>query len=278
MHEKITLFTASFRIIFLAAVLLPVILQSCICATEGVNRGDINLYPIGQEWELGKELASQLDAELPLVRDPAALSYLNDLGTEIVAQTELHDRPWQFYLVADTAVNAFALPGGHIYVNTALIEAADSVSELAGVLAHEVAHITARHSTERLTRAFGFERLTRIILDQNAGILEQIIAEIVGQGVFAKFSRDDEREADRLGLDYMLAAGYDPAGMLSFFEDLLVERRRKPDLAEQFFATHPLTEERIQTIAGLTAARSFLAENLQGESEFEKLKQRLKEN
>lgn len=225
------------------ALLIP----GCTCSSDSVNRGDLNIISLDEEWRMGHEFAQQIARELPLLEGSTAQAYVQQLGEEIVAETELAERTWTFHVVDDATVNAFAVPGGHVYVHAGLIVAAENVAELSGVMAHEVAHITARHSTERLTKAYGLNVLSQLILSEDAGFIERAIADLIGTGALAKFSRNDEREADLLGLDYMYEAGYDPAGMAAMFETLLETRQRRPNVVEQFFSTHPLTERRIDT-------------------------------
>lgn len=224
------------------------ILMGWGCATTGVNRGDLNLVSLDQEWEMGQQLEAEIAREMNLVRDGDALAYINQLGNRIVNQTNMRDLPWEFHIVEDPAINAFNIPGGHVYVNTGLIEAAGSAAELAGVMAHEIAHGVARHGTERITKAYGLNIVASLVLGNNPGVIEQIVAQIAGTGAIAKFSRDDEREADALGVTYMYNAGYNPQGMVAMFERLLQERQRRPSSIEQFFSTHPLSEERIRNI------------------------------
>ncbi len=218
------------------------------CASSGVNRGDVNLVSCEQEWQLGQQLERDLSGQLRLVQDRRSLNYLTAVGQRIVRQTELAQAPWEFHLVADPEVNAFNIPGGHVYVHSGLVSSTRSVSELAAVLAHEIAHGVSRHGTEQLTRVYGLNILATLALGENPALYQQLLAQIAGTGAIAKFGRDAEREADHLGLRYMQAAGYDGRGMVSLFEKLLSERRRRPGKVERFFATHPLTEERIAEV------------------------------
>lgn len=228
-------------------LLLPLLaLASCTC--RGVNRGDVNLVSLDREWAMGEQLAAEIGRQVTLVDDPEAQAYLQALGTSLVQETERTDRPWRFHLVADPSVNAFAIPGGHVYVHTGLVEAAQTVDELAGVVGHEVAHGVARHGTERMTKVYGLERILALVVGGEAGLLEQIAIGVIGSGTVAKFSRDDEREADDLGLGYMAEAGYAPGGMARMFETMLALRQRRPGLLERFFASHPMTEERIESV------------------------------
>lgn len=218
------------------------------CATTGVNRGELNLVSLDEEWRLGQQIEQELARQVKLVDDSAALAYVSTMGRRIVQQTELGNRTWKFHVVADPSINAFNTPGGHVYVNTGLILAADNAAELAGVMAHEIAHGVARHGTERISQAYGLQIGAGLLLGQNPSAVKQIATQIAAGGLVAKFSRDDEREADRLGVRYMHGAGYDPQGMATMFEELLAQRTRQPSSVERFFSTHPLSEERIQNV------------------------------
>ncbi len=222
------------------------VLVAYACASSGVNKGDFNLVSYQEEWQLGAELEQDIAKELRLVNDPNALAYINRMGMRLVAQTELAQAPWEFHIVVDPEINAFNIPGGHVYVNTGLIAATDNASELAGVIAHEASHGVARHGTEQLSKAYGFDIIASLILGQNPPIYQQLIAQIVGAGFFAKYGRDAEREADHLGVLYMYNAGYDAHGMVTMFQELLSRQKSQPGAVESFFASHPLTQERIK--------------------------------
>ena len=218
------------------------------CASSGVNQGDVNLVSLEEEWQLGAQLEQDLARQLDLVNDRSALSYVNQLGRQLVAQTEMRELPWEFHLVDSPEVNAFNIPGGHVYINTGLVGAADNAAELAGVMAHEISHGVARHGTEQLTRAYGIQIVGGVLLGQNPAAYEQILAQIVAGGALASFSRGAEREADDLGVGYMARARYDPEGLATMFEELLQRRRSQPGAVEQFFSTHPLAEDRIRDV------------------------------
>lgn len=218
------------------------------CASSGVNQGDFNLVSLEEEWQLGRQLERDVNQKVRLANDSTLERYVESLGQRLVAQTELANLPWSFHVVADPQINAFNIPGGHVYVNTGLIAASGDVAELAGVMAHEIAHGTARHGTEQLTRSYGLSLIAGAALGQNPEAYQQILAQVLGGGALAKFSRDAEREADTLGIRYMARAGYDPLGMARMFETLLSQRRRQPSAVEQFFSSHPLTEERIREV------------------------------
>ncbi|HUP02245.1 MAG TPA: M48 family metallopeptidase [Gemmatimonadota bacterium] len=223
-------------------------LAAYACASSGVNKGDFNLISYQEEWALGAQLERDIARQLPLVNDRVVLAYVNRIGQRIVSQTELAQAPWKFHVVADRQINAFNIPGGHVYVNTGLIAAADNVAELAGVISHETAHGVARHGTEQLSKAYGFNIIAGLALGANPPIYQQLLASVVGAGTFARFGRDAEREADQLGVVYMYNAGYDPHGMVTMFQELLSRRQRTPGAVEEFFSSHPLTEDRIQEV------------------------------
>ncbi len=228
----------------LALTIIPSLLTGG-CATSGVNSGDLNIVSLDEEWQLGRQLSADIAQQMTLVNDPQALAYLDKMGRAIVAQTEMRNLPWEFHIVKDPAINAFNIPGGHVYVNTGLVASASNSAELAGVLAHEITHGVSRHATERISKQYGLSMGAGVLLGQNPAVYEQLLTSIIGGGAMAKFSRDDEREADRLGIRYMNAAGYDPAAMATMFEKLQAEGQRRPSGLEQFFSTHPLTQERI---------------------------------
>jgi predicted Zn-dependent protease len=233
------------RIVHRTATAALLALAIAGCASSGVNQGQLNLISLQEEWQLGQQLERDLAQKLPLVNDRAALAYVNEVGQRIVRQTEMGNLPWEFHLVANREVNAFNIPGGHVYVNTGLIAEADDAAEFAGVLAHEISHGVSRHGTEQLSRAYGLSILGGILLGQNPAAYQQILAQIVAQGSLARFSRSAESEADRLGIRYMYGAGYDPRGLVDIFQKLLSARQRRPSSVERFFSTHPLTEERL---------------------------------
>ncbi|MFL6247529.1 MAG: M48 family metallopeptidase [Thermoanaerobaculia bacterium] len=230
---------------FFAVVLAS--LMAAGCGSAG-GAGDFNLISIEEEWQLGNQLSQDIERQVRLNNDPAVNAYVQDMGRRIVAQAAppFNQLPWQFHVVEDEAINAFAIPGGHVYVNTGLIKNADNASELAGVMAHEISHVLARHSTEQLSRQYGLSVIAGAVLGQNPGQLAQIAAQLVAGGALARFSREAEEEADRIGIQAMAAAGYNPNGMATMFEELLEHQKTQPSRVEQFFSTHPLTQDRLK--------------------------------
>jgi beta-barrel assembly-enhancing protease len=201
-----------------------------------------------QEIEMGADYARQINAQLPLVQDPEVNRYINVLGDSLARMTGVTDLQWTFYVVDAREVNAFAVPGGYIYLNRGLIERTDRLDEVAGVLAHEIGHVVRRHSVkqlERLQRAqIGVTVgcvLTGVCGGQGTGAL----IDITGAAVFARFSRQDELEADHVGFDIVVQSGISPQGIATMFEKLLAERQRSPGALDGLFATHPLEEDRL---------------------------------
>jgi predicted Zn-dependent protease len=211
-----------------------------------------------QEVQLGADYSRQINRQLPLVTDRASNDYINRLGRQIASRADQRGIPYTFYIVNSDGVNAFAIPGGYVYVNRGLIERADNVSELAGVLGHEIGHIVERHSIERLQRAQNANTmlgvLYGVLLRRQPSGVEQAGVQVAGSAVFAGYSRDAEREADRVAIPYLIRSGINPNGLPSFFEELMAERRRNPSRVEGWFSTHPLEQERIQNTRAVIAA------------------------
>lgn len=212
-----------------------------------------------QEVQLGEEYSAQLARELPLVQDRQVVQYINQLGNSIARQADPRGIQYSFYVVNAPEVNAFAVPGGHVYINRGLIERADNMSEIAGVLAHEIGHVVHRHGIDQVQRAqnanLGLSVLYGVLLGRNPSGVEQVGIQGIGTAVFAGYSRDAEREADQTAVNYLTVAGIHPAGLVTMFEKLMAERQRDPSAVERWFSTHPTTQERIdnvrQTIAAL---------------------------
>lgn len=234
-----------------------------------------------QEVQLGAQQAAQINRQLPLVRDAAINRYINDLGRSIARYADPRGIRYNFYVVDSEQVNAFAIPGGHVYVNRGLIERADNLSELAGVLGHEIAHVSERHGIEQWQRAqranMGLQVLYGVLLGRRPGTVERVGIQAGGAAVFASYGRDAEREADLRGVEFVTRAGIHPRGMVTFFQELLAERRRNPSRVEQWFSTHPLTEERIANTSQAIDAMDLERRNLTVDTRaFERFRSRVR--
>ncbi|MBV9773736.1 MAG: M48 family metalloprotease [Gemmatimonadetes bacterium] len=211
-----------------------------------------------EEVQVGAQNAAQISQQLPIVQDAAINQYVNQIGTSISSRADPRGIPYHFFVVNSSVVNAFSIPGGYVYVNRGLVDRASNASELAGVLGHEIGHVVERHGIEQWQRAqnanTGLALLYGVLLGRNPGTLEQVGIQAVGSGVLARYSRDDERQADADGVQFTMRAGYNPNGMVTFFQKLLGEQQGNPSALQQWFSTHPLTQERITSTRQMVSA------------------------
>lgn len=206
---------------------------------------------------MGRQYAAEINRQLPIVDDPAVHRYVNTLGNRIQRQEGARDIPYTFYVVNSNEINAFAVPGGFVYVNRGLIERTDNLAELAGVLAHEIGHVEARHSAEMMERTQAANvgvGIAAVLLGGPPSGVAGAAVDIGAQAWFASHSREAENEADAIAVDLLPRAGIDPNGLVTFFMELIAERERSPSQLEQWFSTHPLTEERIANVRALIRA------------------------
>lgn len=244
-----------------------------------INGGFINWMAVGMEKEvaLGRSLAAEVDREAKFVDDPIITEYVNRVGQNIVLHSDAKV-PFTIKVIDSDEVNAFALPGGFFYVNKGLILAADNEAELAGVMAHEIAHVAARHAVENQAKAtlMDYGLLAgSIFLGGIPGLIVNNAGPLAALLGFMKFSRGAESEADKLGVQYLYASGYDPNALATMFEKLSAKNKKKPGFISKAFATHPQPPER--RTASLTLVSRFpeREEYTISTSEFQKVKGRL---
>jgi predicted Zn-dependent protease len=244
-----------------------------------VGKG-VNLYSLQREIALGKQAAMEVEKTARMINDPVVTEYVNRVGQNIVRNSDCKV-PFTIKVIDSDEINAFALPGGFFYVNSGLILRADEEAELAGVMGHETAHVCARHGTKTATKGELMQLATiPVMILVPYGMAGYGIYEGLNLAIpmsYLKFSRDNEREADFLGLQYMYKAGYDPNAFVSFFEKIEAEERRHPGSIPKVFATHPPTPDRVQKaqeeIATILPTRD---EYIVTTSEFDMVKDRLR--
>lgn len=246
---------------------------------RNINGGFIGKIAGGTEKEVrqGREAAAEVDRQAKFVDDPIITEYVNRVGQNIVLHSDAKV-PFTIKVIDSDEVNAFALPGGFFYVNKGLLLAADNEAELAGVMAHEIAHVAARHAVENQAKASLLEYAAlgaSIFLGGIPGMIYQNTAGIGLLGIFMKFSRGAEEEADKLGVQYMYAAGYDPGAMATMFEKLEAKNKKKPGFISRAFATHPAPPDRRQAAISLAARFPEREEYVISSSEFQRVKSRL---
>jgi predicted Zn-dependent protease len=241
------------------------------------GKGLGNWYSLESEIRMGKQYAQQVEASVKLVQDPVVNEYVNRIGQNLVRNSDAKV-PFTIKVIDSDDINAMALPGGFFYVNTGLILAADEEAELAGVMAHEIAHVAARHATRGQTRAqlANLASIPLIFVGGGIGYAVRSAAGLALPMTFLTFSRGFEAEADYLGLQYMYKTGYDPQAFVAFFEKIQAKEKKKPGSLAKAFSTHPQTPDRIEKsqyeIAHVLPARDQYIVNT---SEFDDVKARL---
>jgi predicted Zn-dependent protease len=214
---------------------------------RNINKRSIQFSSIESDVRVGKQAAAEVEREVQLINDPVVTEYINRLGQNIVRNSDATQFTFTFKVVDSDEVNAFALPGGFSYVNSGLILAADDEAELVGVMAHEIAHVAARHASENNSKAtlLQIAMIPAVILTGGvAGTAIQQVGQIALPVQMFKFSRGAEKEADFLGLEYMYLSGYDPAATISFFEKLQAKESSRK--VNSLFASHPPTPDRVE--------------------------------
>jgi predicted Zn-dependent protease len=221
-----------------------------LCSSVG-GAGDINLVSVADEIKIGREAQREVKAQTPEVGG-AVGAYVTGIGRQLAAHAGGPRYPYSFSLANYREINAFALPGGPVWLNRGAIQAARTEAQLAGVLAHEIAHVTQRHAAQQMSKgviANGLLGLFGALLGNSGGArTAQTGAQLLAGGYMMKFSRDDEREADRVGAQILRRTGWDPHGMLEFLQILREKQGRDPGSVEVFLSTHPSPAERVEQL------------------------------
>lgn len=236
----------------------------------------ITLVSVEDEIAIGRQANAEVQKQVAPLRDAQTLAYLRGMGQRLARQAPGPKYPYSFSAADYREINAFALPGGPVWIHRGVLHAATSESQVAGVLAHEIAHIAQRHAADQLTTItlthWGLGLLGAVLGNSGGAGVAQIAAGLLANGFFLKFSRDDEREADRVGLDIMRRAGWDGRGMVELFDILRRESARNPGSVEVFFSSHPSPQDRIAQLQAEIARRPG---GMRDSEQFRQIKARL---
>lgn len=237
---------------------------------------------VQQQIAIGKQAVAEIDQTMPVVHDPEIQATLNQMVAPLRPVVGRNQLPWSFQIINSDQVNAFAVPGGHIYIFRGLIEATDSYAELMAVIGHEMAHVEMEHAADQMGKATAASTgvgLLYALLGRQPGTGEQLALNVAAGAVFAKFSRDDEREADSVSVQYLTQAGVNPDGIPDMFRTLLEVQEDEPGKVEMWFSSHPGAEERVQNttriIANSPAATAALKTGDVTDPDYAKLKRLL---
>src|SRR5262245_42862441 len=243
---------------------------------RNINKLQINFYSFDKEVAIGRQFAQEVDRSAKLVEDPIIVEYINKVGQNLVLHSDAKV-PFTIKVIDADEINAFALPGGFFYVNKGLILAADNEAELAGPMAHEIAHVAARHGVEQASKGQigNWGTLPLIFMGGWGGFGARQAASLVIPMGFLKFGRNAEYEADMLGAQYLWATGYDPNAMATFFEKLQAQEKKKPGTMARIFMTHPMVGDRIDRVNALISRFPDRGEYTMNTSEFQVVKSRL---
>ncbi len=252
-----------------SALLLVLVMSSSVAA--------LSLVSVQEEIQIGQEAQKEIRSKVPELRDAAINRYIDSIGRRLAAQAPGPKYPYSFSVADYRELNAFALPGGPVWIHRGVLDAAQNESQVAGVLAHEVSHIAKRHAAAQLTKATvtnGLLGLLGAVLSNDGTSRGEAAARIgaglFAQGLFLKFSRDDERDADRTGVQIMRRAGWDPRGLPEFLAILAQEQRRSPGSVEVFLSSHPAPGERVGELQSIATGGGRRTSE-----EFQQIKRRL---
>jgi predicted Zn-dependent protease len=243
----------------------------------GATAAAIQLVSVADEITIGRQTQAETRKNTPAVDDPAIRAFVTKVGNRLGEHAGGEHYPYSFSVADYKEVNAFALPGGPVWVNRGAMQATRSESQLAGILAHEVAHVARRHAAQQLSNMIvtnmGMTLFSALLGNTGAAMAANIAARYVAGGTFLKFSRDDEAEADRVGADIMARAGWDPRGMIDLLETVREQEQRDPRSVDVFFSNHPAPKDRIALLDGVVPAKRT---GKRDSAEFQSMRARLR--
>lgn len=253
----------------------PVLIVAMICWLQSAT-SSLELISVEQEIQVGKQANAQMRKEQPELRDAVVTAYVRGIAGRLVRVAHGPKYPYSFTVANTREINAFALPGGPVWINRGVLQVAANESQVAGVLAHEIAHVAQRHAAGQLTRVaianWGLGLLGAMLGNTGGAGAAQVAGSYLASGAFLKFDRDEEREADKVGLTLLTRAGWDARGMIELFDILRRQQGRDPSSVEAFFSSHPSPQERI---AELKAAVGQHRGGVRDTRRFQEVKARL---
>ncbi len=258
------------------SVIFPLVALLISCATTGPGgKKSVILIDSATEASIGQDADAQIREQNRMLTDTAWLNYVDRIGQNIVSHCDRRDIQYHFAIIDTDLVNAFATPGGHIYLYTGLLKNMDNEAELAAVMAHEISHVVARHGVKRLQAAMGVALLQQLVLGNSSDALNAAVGMAVGLS-FASYSRENEREADSYGITYMTQTGYDPRGAISMFEKLAQMSDGSPNFFESLTMSHPDTQERIANAKEEISSMNLSSNLVLNSDKYRQMKTRLR--
>jgi predicted Zn-dependent protease len=221
------------------------------CVGPGVGGPALNVFSVQQEIEMGQKFSQEIDKKAEIVKDPLVARYISGLGARLVPADAARIYPFTFSVIKDKAVNAFAVPGGPVYVHSGLIKKASSEAELASVVAHEIGHVVNRHGSQQMSAQVGYSFLASLLLGQNPAGWQQLTAKLMGTSGLLAYGRSHENQADVFAVGNLYRSGYDVYAMVTFFYKLKALEKSEPGAIAKFFSSHPPTSERLARIQAL---------------------------
>ncbi len=224
-----------------------ILILICACATSG-RRQVVDLITVDEEIRIGNLIALEIAQQYPLISDDEINDYLTTLGESIAAQSDWSGLEYHFRVINTDEVNSFSIPGGHVYLHRGLLDRAQSLSEVACMLAHEIAHIASRHGTEELTVRYGLALEAHALLGENPELWKQMAADLFTVNSLLNYGYKEEFAADALAITYAQRAGYDPRGLESFLRRLAGEEKELPLYLYKMYLTHPEAKKRLPRV------------------------------
>ena len=269
--------TLAGTIVSAVAIMSVTVIASFSAHAQEFDFGDFNFISVEDEISMGREMSAEVEKEHPLYADGQVQRYVRDIGGRIARYVPKNARiPLTVKVVKDDEVNAFTIPGGYVYVNSGLIKRLDTEAELAGVIAHEMAHAVNRDGTKQLTRMYGISFMLNLVLGSDAPQWQQIVGDLFSTFGLLSYGRAAESEADRGAVYISRAAGYNPVGYLDFLKKLQEMEESQPNLLTELFSTHPEISGRITTVEREIAALPPTKRLINNTARFDSIRRRVR--